>query len=78
MTKFNVGDTYKGPLLIGQHMTLNFWINTWLLHDTLAGQRVGQSYMNRVRPDLVCIKLFNETCVDNAWCYIKTLEGENK
>jgi hypothetical protein len=59
-------------------MNLDFWINTWLLDDTLAGQRVGQSYMNRVRPDLICIDLFNETCVDNAWDYIKKLEGENK
>ena len=55
-------------------MTFQFWITTWLIHDILAGQRVGQSYLNRVRPDLMCIELFNETCVDDAWAYIKTLE----
>lgn len=48
-------------------MSLSFWIENHLLKDTLAGLRVGQSYLIRVRPDVTDPTLFNETCVDEAW-----------
>lgn len=52
---------------------LSFWIENQLLDDTLAGLRVGQSYLNRVRPDVTDPTLFHETCVDKAWDRIYSL-----
>lgn len=54
-------------------MTLSFWIENHLLKDTVAGLRVGQSYLNRVRPDVHDPTLFYETCVDRAWGRIYSL-----
>ena len=54
-------------------MTLKFWVENHLLNDTLTGQRVGQSYLNRVRPDVNDPKLFYETCADDAWERINNL-----
>lgn len=57
-------------------MTTDFWITNWLLKDTIAGLRVGQSYMVRVRPDLTDASLFYETCVDDAWKKINSYEQD--
>ena len=54
-------------------MTLSFWIHNHLLNDTLAGLRVGQSYLNRVRPDVNDPTLFYESCAERAWGRIYSL-----
>jgi hypothetical protein len=53
--------------------SVTVWINNYLLNDTLAGLRVGQSYLIRVRPDVNDPTLFYETCVDRAWVRIHSL-----
>lgn len=56
---------------------LNFWIENHLLNDTLAGQRVGQSYLNRIQPHVNDPTLFYETCVDRAWDRIYSQYEDN-
>lgn len=58
-------------------ISLSFWIENHLLNDTLAGLRVGQSYLNRVRPDVHDPTLFFETCVDRAWDRIYSQYEDN-
>lgn len=57
-------------------MTLQEWINNYLLEDTIAGLRVGQSYMVRVHPKMSNLKLFNETNVQDAWNMIYQIEED--
>ena len=59
-------------------MTLDEWITNWLLPDTLAGQRVGQSYLNRVHPGVNNPDLFYETNVGMAWVKIRAIEEEGE
>lgn len=63
--------------MMNKPMNFQWWAASALPDDLNAGQRIGQSYMNRVRPGEADPSLFYETDTREAWrkIYEKEKEG---
>lgn len=55
-------------------MSFDDWSTFQVGEDYANGMRVGQSYMNRVRPTEINPELFYETSSSRAWDLIMKLE----
>lgn len=55
-------------------MNFDDWATFQWPHDYLAGLRVGQSYLNNVRPTVIKPELFYCKEVEKAWDMIMELE----
>ena len=55
-------------------MTYEEWLNDHLENDLSAGLRVGQSYMNKVRPSEKWPELYYEKCDKKAHAMIWNME----
>lgn len=51
------------------------WVIYELGDDLRVGLRVGQSYMNNVRPKESCPEIFYETDEEKVWKLIREKEG---
>lgn len=57
-------------------MTFSNWATYQWPIDAAEGRlRVGQSYLNNVRPQMVYPELFHEKNIDRAWKMIMEIEG---
>lgn len=63
--------------MVDKPISFEDWVATVLFDDLNAGQRIGQSYMNHVRPSESDPSLFYETDTREAWrkIYEKEKDG---
>lgn len=59
-------------------MTFDNWCDFQWEEDYLQGLRVGQSYLNNVRPGIPYPELYYCTDVEKAWDMIYKMEEENE
>lgn len=66
-------------LIAKQNKPVEFgtWLIEMLPYDKQTGLRVGQSYMNNVRPGKTCPEIFYEKDEDKVWPLIFKFEQAN-